>query len=97
LAKENNHEIPVPDRIAIRQRQAWLCWFCMYHPEVLSDNFSLDLSPFLSVRYCKNSESQINPTAVGPLQMESVDESPNLSNPSVDFWDTFEWETASWI
>jgi hypothetical protein len=22
LAKENNHEIPVPDRIAIRQRQA---------------------------------------------------------------------------
>jgi hypothetical protein len=96
LAKENNHEIPVPDRIAIRHRQALLCWFCMYHPEVLSDDFSLDISLFLSARHCKNSERQINPTAVVPFQMEFVDKSSNLSNPDTDFWDTVEWETEFW-
>jgi hypothetical protein len=96
LAMENNRQIPAPDRIAIRQRRALLCWFCMHHPEVLSDHFSLDLSPYLSARYYLNSESQTSPTTFALLQMETVDESPSYSKPSADFWDTFEWGNEIW-
>jgi hypothetical protein len=87
---ENGREIPAPDRIDHRQRQSLICWFCRNHPEVLEDNWSLNLSCFACGRPCKSTKRGNNVVRVVTSGRESVNE-PNCLE-----WDDCDWEQRIW-
>jgi hypothetical protein len=69
----NGDFVPAPDRIDHRKRQSLVCWFCRNHPEVLHDQFEIDLEPYRVHRVTRKSQK---PNTVNQEPENAWDEYP---------------------